>query len=90
MQELAASYLEHFSVSFGDKPEIVLAPNAPEGLRQLDRHITSLFGPGKLVCVFEALNVAADSEMPFLAEIDQKVCPLDIYHIVLEYLGERA
>jgi hypothetical protein len=90
MQELAASYLEHFSVEFGDTPSIVLAQSAPEELRELDRRIAELFGPGKLVCVFEALNVAADSDMPFLAEIDQKVCPLDIYHIILEYLAERV
>jgi len=90
MQALAADYLEHFTVEFSGVAEVSLSDSAPEDLIELDRLIGVTFGPGKLVCVYEALSVAAESEMPYCAEVDEKVCPLDIYFVVLDYLGARA
>jgi len=90
MQELAASYLDHFDMSFGENPGISLAADAPEDLVLLAEGIEQMFGPGRLVCLFEALSVVADSELPHCAEVDAKVCPLDLYFVVVDYLGTRA
>jgi hypothetical protein len=89
MQGLAANYLDHFTVDLGNQVQVSLAETAPEDLQELDRLITDLFGPEKLVCVYEALCVAADSELPHCAEVDEKVCPLDIFFVVLDFLGAR-
>uniref|UniRef100_A0A7C4EHS3 Uncharacterized protein n=1 Tax=Fundidesulfovibrio putealis TaxID=270496 RepID=A0A7C4EHS3_9BACT len=90
MQALAADYLEHFSVDFTDGVAVRLAGSAPEDLVELDRLIGDVFGPGNLVCVYEALCVAADSDLPHCADVDEKVCPLDIYFVVIDFLGARA
>jgi len=90
MQELAASYLEHFDMTFGEDARIVLSGDAPDDLVLLARSVEEMFGPGKLVCLFEALSVVADAELPHCAEVDVKVCPLDLYFIVVDYLGSRA
>jgi hypothetical protein len=90
MQELAANYLEHFTVELGEYPSIVLDDAAPESLLELDRLIRDTFGPGNLVSVYEALSAAAESELPHCAEVDEKVCPLDIYFFVLDFLGTKA
>jgi len=90
MQELAANYLEHFTVDFGEHARIGLDAAAPEDLQELVRVIGETFGPEKLVCLFEALSVAAESDLPHLAEVDEKVCPLDIYFVVVDFLGAKA
>lgn len=90
MQELAANYLEHFSVDIGERIRVDLSESAPEDLLELYRLIEDMFGPEKLVCVYEALSVAADSDLPHCAEIDEKVCPLGIYYLVIDFLGARA
>jgi hypothetical protein len=90
MQGLAANYLDHFTVDLGNRIQVSLAKTAPEDLQELDRLIMDLFGPEKLVCVYEALCVAADSELPHCAEVDEKVCPLDIFFVVLDFLGARV
>ncbi len=90
MQELAADYLEHFSIDIGEKVRVSLADSAPEDLQELGRLIGTSFGPDKLVCVYEALCVIADSDLPHCAEVDEKVCPLDIYFVVIDFLGARA
>jgi len=90
VQELAAEYIGHFSLDFGDQPTVSLSEDAPGDLRELIGLITEAFGEGKQVCVYEALCVIADSELPYCAEVDEKVCPLDIYFIVVDYLGARV
>ena len=90
MQELAARYLEHFTIDFGESARVGLEGSAPDELKELDQLISDLFGPEKLVCVYEALCVAAETDMPHCAEIDEKVCPLDIYYVVVDFLGARA
>ena len=90
MQALAANYLEHFTVDFGAQARVGLSERAPEDLKELGRLIQDLFGTGKLVCVYEALCVAADSDLPHCAEVDEKICPLDVYYMVLDFLGARA
>jgi len=90
MQELAADYLEHFTMDVGDEIHIGLNDSAPEALLELDRLIKDMFGPGKLVSLYEALSTAAESEFPPCAEIDEKVCPLDLYFVVVDFLGHKA
>lgn len=90
MQELAADYLEHFSLEFGEEVRVSLSDTAPEDLHELDRLIRDNFGPDRLTCVYEALCVAAESELPHCAEVDEKVCPLDIYFVVIDFLGAKA
>lgn len=90
MQELAADYLEHFTVDIGEVIHVDLDESAPEDLLELDRLVRDMFGPGKQVCLYEALSTAAESEFPPCAEIDEKVCPLDLYFVVVDFLGNRA
>ncbi|MFP5222129.1 MAG: hypothetical protein ACLGSA_07555 [Acidobacteriota bacterium] len=90
MQELAARYLEHFSIDFDGGARVSLESTAPDELKELDRVISDLFGPDKQVCVYEALCVAAEAELPHCAEIDEKVCPLDLYFVVVDFLGAQA
>ncbi|GFK95401.1 hypothetical protein NNJEOMEG_03264 [Fundidesulfovibrio magnetotacticus] len=90
MQDLAASYLEHFEMNFGEDSSVELSGKAPEDLKLLASGIEEMFGPGRLPSLFEALSVVADSELPHCAEVDVKVCPLDLYFVVLDFLGARA
>jgi len=90
MQELAADYLEHFSVVFGEESGVRLDDDAPRDLLELTRLVAELFGPGNEAALFEALSVASESELPHLAEVDEKVCPLDLYFVVLDFLGTRV
>lgn len=90
MQELAANYLEHFTLDFGDQVNVSLAGAAPEDLLELERFIREQYGSDKIVCLYEALCVVADSELPHCAEVDEKVCPLEIYYRVVDFLGARA
>ena len=90
MQQLAASYLEHFEIDFSQGVEVRLAEDAPEELVEIVSQICDVYGPKSTVCVYEALNVAADSDLPHLAEVDEKVCPLELYHILIDYLSVRC
>ena len=90
MRNLAASYLEHFDVDFGLAPSLRLAVTAPQELKELAGLIADLFGQDKLVCIYEALSAAADSDLPHCAEIDEKVCPMDVYYVVLDFLAAHA
>lgn len=90
MQELATDYLGHFSIDLEGGSGVDLDESAPQDLRELAGLIEETHGPGNLPALFEALSIAADSEMPFLAEVDEKVCPLDIYYVVLDFLSARA
>jgi len=90
MQHLAAIFLEHFEIDFTQGVAVRLAGDAPEDLAEFVAHIYEVYGPNSLVCVYEALNVAADSDMPHLAEVDEKVCPLDIYYILIDFLSARG
>lgn len=90
MQQLAASYLEHFEIDFSEGVEVRLAKDAPLDLVEIVSQLRDVYGPQCLVCVYEALNVAADSDMPHMAEVDEKVCPLDLYYILMDYLSARS
>jgi hypothetical protein len=90
MQGLAANYLSFFKVDFNENPSLVLDAAAPEDLRELVGLIRDIFGPGNIVSVYEALSVAAESEQPQDAEVDEKVCPLEIYYFVVDFLGMKA
>ena len=90
MQHLAASYLEHFEIDFSQGVDVRLAEDAPADLVEIVSQILDVYGPKSLVCVYEALNVAADSDLPHMAEVDEKVCPLDLYYILMDYLSARS
>jgi hypothetical protein len=90
MQELAADYLEHFTVDIGEEIRVGLDDSAPQDLLDLDRLVRDMFGPDRQVCLYEALSTAAESEFPPCAEVDEKVCPLDLYFVVVDYLGNRV
>ncbi|MFP5239243.1 MAG: hypothetical protein ACLGQW_05365 [Acidobacteriota bacterium] len=90
MQDLAADYLDHFSVTFGEGAGVRLDGDAPKDLMELVRLVDDLFGPGNEAALFEALSIASESELPHLAEVDEKVCPADLYFVVLDFLGTRV
>ena len=90
MQQLAAIYLEHFEIDFSQGVEVRLAEDAPPELVEFVSQILDVYGPQSLVCVYEGLNVAADSDLPHMAEVDEKVCPLELYYILMDYLSARS
>uniref|UniRef100_A0A7C4EK44 Uncharacterized protein n=1 Tax=Fundidesulfovibrio putealis TaxID=270496 RepID=A0A7C4EK44_9BACT len=90
MQDLAAQYLEHFSLDMEQGAQVCLDQSAPVELQELSQLVCAMCGGDATVSLFEALSVCADSEMPYLAEVDEKVCPLDLYYVVLDYLGTHA
>lgn len=86
MQDRAVAYMEHFQFDFaGGDATLSLGEEAPEELRLLVEALCPDHSPACLTSLFEALTVIAEfGEEP--AEIDEKVCPLDRYLSVIEYL----
>jgi hypothetical protein len=89
MQGLAANYLDHFELEFGEAVDVRLRPSPPKGLIELAELIRERFGPDILVCLYEALCTVAQSDIPHCAEVDEKVCPAGIYFTVVDFLSER-
>lgn len=90
MQELAASYLEYFEFDFSQGVAVRLAQDAPPDLAAFVSQICDAYGPHSLVCVYEALSVAAGSSLPHMAEVDEKVCPLALYYILIDFLSAHG
>lgn len=86
MKDRAAAYLEHFEFDFADgEAGLSLGEAAPEELALLVEALCPDRSPACLTSLYEALTVIAESgEEP--AEIDEKVCSLEIYHSIIEYL----
>jgi len=89
MRTLASRYLDHFDIDLGPTPTVTLSKHAPDDLRELDRLVAEIFGPGHLVGVYEALSKAAETDFPHLEPVDENVCPMDVYFFVLDFLGTR-
>lgn len=86
MKDRAAAYMEHFEFDFsGGETGLSVGEEAPEDLALLVEALCPDRSPACLTSLYEALTVIAESgEEP--AEIDEKVCPLELYHSVIEYL----
>ncbi|WP_035261798.1 hypothetical protein [Desulfonatronum lacustre] len=87
MQEKALGYLDYFELELtGEGMRITLAEDAPRELLDLAREVCGPDGEGLLVCLYEALTCIAEAEAPEYCAIDEKVCPSDTFHIVVEAL----
>ncbi|SMP45267.1 hypothetical protein SAMN06295888_103108 [Desulfonatronum zhilinae] len=87
MQEKALGYLDYFELELtGEGMRITLAEDAPRELLDLAREVCGPDGEGLLVCLYEALTCLAEAEAPEYCAIDEKVCPSDTFHIVVEAL----
>lgn len=90
MKATAAAFLEHFDFDFsGNGPAVVPAADAPEALTRLVDAVAAEAGADAATCVYEALSILAEAEDPRLTEVDEKVCPLSTYRLVVEHV-ERA
>ena len=90
MQQLAASYLEYFEFDFSQDGAVSLAQDAPQELAALVLQLCESFGPQTLISVYEGLSVVAGSSLPHLAEVDEKVCPLAVYYILIDFLSAHG
>jgi hypothetical protein len=89
MQGVAAKYLKYFHIDLGQDQAVSLGPDAAPDLLELERKIQEMFGPGHLVCVYEALCVVAATDFPYSGEVDVKMCPQEIYFTVVDFLSSR-
>ena len=61
-------------------------PGAPPELITLARRAGALEDASLLVCVYEGLTSIAEAESPFSCDIDEKVCPPDVFYGLLDEL----
>ncbi|WP_027184702.1 hypothetical protein [Desulfovibrio inopinatus] len=87
MRQLAGQYLDFFDFEATDSGIcVILLDDAPEELAQL---VETIFGgntPDALSRAYEALTVASEADDPYSAEVDEKVCPFDMYAFMMEML----
>ena len=90
MRELAEHYLSYFVFEPENQPALSVRPDAPEDLKMLIKSTFAPLGEGAPACAFEALNAIIDADDPFFPEVDEKVCPLDMYALVVELLTQQS
>lgn len=90
MRELAEHYLSYFVFEPDCHPALSVRSDAPEDLKRLIEIACSPLGDGASACAFEALNAFVDADDPFFPDVDEKVCPLDMYAVVVDILSQQA
>ncbi|SDB18097.1 hypothetical protein SAMN05660653_00873 [Desulfonatronum thiosulfatophilum] len=87
MREKAKQYLEYFDFKFlKDEIQIRLNEDAPRPLSNLVTRVCESGDETLLTCIYETLNCIADADALSCCEIDEKVCPEEIFRSVLAEL----